>query len=92
MLKAGLVVLFGALTITSASASVGKVTSVGKSSSDHYKVLLSDTVKGVAVSCGLYDASGKLLAANTWITDNLATQVLIRYSGDDVASAECTEN
>lgn len=52
-------------------------------------VLLSDTVKGQTVSCVAYDAGGAAVAQENWLTENLATTVLIRTPADAVASVRC---
>lgn len=52
-------------------------------------VLLSDTVKGQTVSCVAMDAGGAVIAQESWITENLATTVLIRTPAENVASARC---
>jgi hypothetical protein len=52
-------------------------------------VLLSDTVKGQTVSCVAFDADGAPVAQEGWITENLATTVLIQTPADSVASVRC---
>jgi hypothetical protein len=52
-------------------------------------VLLSETVRGQTVSCAAYGADGGIVAQESWITENLATTVLIRTPAADVASVRC---
>ncbi len=63
-----------------------------RTSSNFMSVRLQDTVLGHRIVCAIYDSDGKLLASSDWRTDNLATEVLIEYAGDDAATARCVFN
>lgn len=55
-------------------------------------IVLSDTVKGVRISCALFGADGTAIAHGMAITQNLATEVLIQTPAEKVVSAKCVEN
>lgn len=52
-------------------------------------IVISNTTKGVQVSCALFDANGDAVAATTALTENLATEVLIKTPDIAVADAKC---
>lgn len=62
-------------------------------STNYVHLNLSDTVKGRRILCAVYDEAGELLASDTQITDNLATEVLIRLDRPKMATqARCVFN
>lgn len=69
-----------------------EIASFSRSSDRYLEILLQDTVAGRRIICAAYNDSGELIASDTQITDNLATSVLIRYSGNDAATARCVFN
>lgn len=69
-----------------------KVTKFVKSSQGYYKITVQGTVKDQQIVCAILNASGDIVASDTQYTDNMATSVLIRYDGNDAASATCVKN
>ena len=61
----------------------------------YVSVSINNTVKGRRIICAVYDAQDRLVASKEWLTDNLATEALIRVGRDrieSVASARCAFN
>ncbi len=54
-----------------------------------YAIMIAHTEKGHILRCALYDAEGRPVAVRSSVSDQLATQVLIPYRGDDVVSVRC---
>ena len=69
-----------------------KVSKFVKASSDFYRITVQGTVKGEEIVCAIYNASGDIVASDTQYTDNMATSVLILYTGNDVVGASCVKN
>ena len=69
-----------------------KVTNFVKESRHFYRITVQGTVKDQEIVCAILNASGDIVASKTKYTDNMATNVLIRYDGNDVASATCVKN
>ena len=94
MTKVTLVLALGLLTYGTNVVEAGElnVSNVFRASDDYIAITVANTAKDQYIVCVLYDATGKALASETQYADNLATQVLVPYSGKDVASARCADN
>ncbi|MCF8510842.1 MAG: hypothetical protein K9G43_05295 [Rhodobacteraceae bacterium] len=69
-----------------------EVTAFRKSSSNFYEIVVQGTRKDQEIVCALKNAAGDIIATDTKYGDALATNVLIRYQGDDVIDAICVPN
>lgn len=69
-----------------------EVTAFRKSSTNFYEIIIQGTRKDQPIVCALKNAAGTIIATDTQYADTLATKVLIRYDGSDVASAVCVPN
>jgi hypothetical protein len=69
-----------------------EISAFRKSSSSYYEIIVQGTVKDQQLVCGLKNAAGNFLASDTQYADAMVTKVLIRYAGDDVATAVCIPN
>lgn len=68
-----------------------KISRTGRIGDGPYiEILLQDTTAGRGVVCALY-LGGELVQSDTWITDNLATKVLINYEGS-MDAVQCVYN
>lgn len=81
-----------ALSSTGSWAKELEIASVSEVTPEYYEIIIPNTTKGVAISCALYNKAGKVVAAETSYTNNLATKVIIRYVGKDATGARCVEN
>ena len=84
--------IFAAGTLSAHDMTELTVSSIVDNERGYVTVNVPDTQKDVPIVCAIYDADGGLLASDTWITDNLATQVVLRHKGVAVANAKCVLN
>ncbi len=91
MFRSALILLIVSPTVAFAETAF-ELTAFRKSSSDFYEIVVQGTKKDQEIVCALKNAAGDIIATDTQYADALATNVLIRYEGDDVSGAICVPN